>query len=101
MIQTVKQIMTKNSKNVWLTMLIFKATYIPSINKSLAELLNARKYRTNLTMIDLNQNKSNETENETLVGKHQKVTGTGKELPKLDISTPVLYNKNTDSTKIK
>ena len=26
---------------------------------------------------------------------------TGKELPKLDVGTPVLYNKNPDSTKIK
>ena len=82
-------------------MLIFKATYIPNINKSPADLLNARKYRTNLPMIDLNQNKSNETEIETLVDKHQKVTVTGKELPRLDVGTPVLYDKNPDSSKIK
>ena len=77
-------------------MLILKAKYIPSINKSPVELSKlARKFRTNLpTMIDLNQNKSNETEIETLVDKHQKVTHTGKELPKLDVGIPVLYDKN-------
>ena len=38
MVQTVKQIMTRKPDNMWLAMLIFKATYIPSINKSPAEL---------------------------------------------------------------
>ena len=93
--------MTRNPENAWLAMLIFKATYIPSINKSPAELLNSRKFRTNLPMIDLNQNKSNEPEIETLLDRHQRVTDTGKELPKPDVGTPVLYDKNPDSTKIK
>ena len=75
--------------------------YIPNINNSPTELLNARKYRTNLPIIDLNQNKSNETEIEMLAGRYQKVTVTGKELPKLDVGTPVLYEKNLDSTKVK
>ena len=101
MVQTVKQIMTKNPDNAWLAMLIFKATYIPNINKSPAELLNARKYRTNLPMIDLNQNKSNDTVIETLVDKRQKVTVTGKELPKLDVGTPVPYDKNPEFSKKK
>ena len=81
-------------------MLIFKATYIPSVNKSLAELLNARKYRTNLPSINLSQG-MNEPKIEMLAGRHQKVTATGKELPKLDVGTPVLYNKNPDSSKVK
>ena len=102
MVQTVKQIMTRNPENTWLAMLLFfKAIYIPSINKSPGELLNSRKYQTNLPTIDLNQNKSNEPEIEMLVDRCQKVTGTGKELPKLDVGTPVLYDKNTDSSKIK
>ena len=101
MVQTVKQIMTRNPDNAWLAMLIVKATYIPNINKSPMELVNSRKFRTNLPIIDLNQNKCNETEIETLVDKCQKVTVTGKELTKLDVGTPVLYDKNPDSSKIK
>ena len=42
MVQTVKQIMTKNPDIVWLAMLIFKATDIPGINKSPSELLNEK-----------------------------------------------------------
>ena len=41
MVQTVKQIMVKNPQNTWLAMLIFKATMIPEIQKSPAELLNS------------------------------------------------------------
>ena len=92
--------MTKNPNNVWLAMLIFMATHIQTINKCPAQLLNARKYRTNLPTIDLSQ-RMNEPEIESLAEKHQKVTVTGKELPKLDVGTPVLYDKNFDSTKIK
>ena len=76
MVQNVKQIMTKNLENAWLAMLIFKATHIPGINKSPPELLNLRTFRTNLPTIDLNQNKSNESEIESLVDKHKKVTVT-------------------------
>ena len=85
-------------------MLIAKATYIPGINKSPAELLNVRKYRTNLPTINLSQGmKWNRPKIETLVEKCQKskLTDTGKELPKLDVGTPILYDKNPDSTKIK
>ena len=53
MVQTVKQIMTRNPENAWLAMLIFKATYIPSVNKNPAKLLNSKKYRTNLPSINL------------------------------------------------
>ena len=87
MVQTVKQIMTKNPNNAWLAMLIFKTTHIPSINKSPAELLHARKYRTNLP-INLSQG-MNKPEIESLAEKHQKVMVTGKELPKLDVGTSV------------
>ena len=40
MVQTVKQ-MVKNPQNAWLAMLIFKATMIPEVQKSLSELLNS------------------------------------------------------------
>ena len=75
--------MIKNPQNAWLAMLIFKAMWIPGIHKSPAELLNFRKYHTNLPMIDLNQ-KVHEPELKNLVDKHQNATSTGKELPKLD-----------------
>ena len=39
MVQTVKQIMTRNPENTRLAMLIFKATWIPEIYKSPGELL--------------------------------------------------------------
>ena len=66
MVQTIKQIMTRNRENAWLVMLIFKATDIPGINKSPSELLNSRKYRTDLPTIDLSQ-KSNESKIDKLV----------------------------------
>ena len=101
MAQTVKQIMTKNSDNTWLAMLIFRVTPIPDIHKSPAELLNARKYRTNLPMIDLAEHKMNEPALEKLIENRELVPTTGKELPRLDIGTPALYEKNLNSTKIK
>ena len=100
MVQTVKQIMVKNPQNAWLAMLIFKATWIPDIHKNPAELLNSRKYCTNLPMTDLNQ-KVHEPELGNVVDKHQSTTSTGKELPKLDIGTKVLYEIYPDASKIK
>ena len=101
MVQTVKQIMTRNPDNAWLAMQIFKATDIPGINKSTSELLNTRKLRTNLPTIDLSQ-KSNETEIETLVDRQFKAKSvTGKELPTIPVGTHVLYDKNPNSSKVK
>ena len=102
MVQTVKQIMVKNPQNAWLTMLIFKATMIPEIHKSPSKLLNSCKYRTNLPMIDLTQSKNDEPIRK-LIERHEVKAkiGIGKELPKLDVGTPVLYDKNPDSAKIK
>ena len=65
MVQTIKQLMIKNAENAWLAMLIFKSTKIPGIKKSSSELLNGRKYRNKLPMIDIHQ-KANETEIEKL-----------------------------------
>ena len=102
MVQTVKQIMIKNPQNAWLAMLIFKATMIPKVQKSPSEFLNSHKYRTNLPMIDFSQSKHDEPV-EKLIQKHEfkAKSASGKELPKLDVGTPVLYDKNPDSTKIK
>ena len=92
--------MVKNPENAWLTMLIFKATMIPEVQKSPSELLNSCKYRTNLPMIDFTQLRNDEPI-EKLIQKCEVKAKTGKELPKLDIGTPVLYDKNSDSTKVK
>ena len=100
MVQTVKQIMVKNPQIAWLAMLIFKATMIPEVQKSPSELLNSHKYRTNLPMIDFTQSR-NDVPIEKLIQKCEIKAKTGKELPKLDVGTPVLYDKNPDSTKVK
>ena len=93
--------MMKNLQNAWLSMLILKTSWIPEIHKSPAELLNFRKFQTNLPMIDLNQGHMNESEIESLADKHHKMTSKDNELPKLDVDTPVLYNKNPGSSKVK
>ena len=59
MVQNHKQIMIKHTDDAWLAMLIFRATDIPS------EILNGRKYRTGLPMIDVHK-KSTEDEIEKL-----------------------------------
>ena len=101
MVQTVKQIMTKNPNNAWLAMQIFKATMLPEVQKSPSEILNLHKYRTNLPKINFNQNLDCEELVEKMIQKHELKPQTGKELPKLDIGTLVLYDKNPDGTKIK
>ena len=70
MVQTMKQILRKNGENAWLAMLIYRATDIPGINKSPSELLNGRKYRTNLPVIDLHK-KETEQEVEKLCEKRK------------------------------
>ena len=60
MVQTIKQIMTKNADDAWLTMLIFRAIDIPGIDKSPGEILNGRKYRTGLPMIDVHDKSTEE-----------------------------------------
>ena len=55
MVQTIKQIMAKNADEAWLAMLIFRATDIPGLNKSPGEILNSRKYRTGLPVIDVHK----------------------------------------------
>ena len=81
-------------------MLIFRSTDIPGVNKSPSEILNGHKYRTNLPMIDIHH-KSNESEIEKMVEKRMSKPTTGVELPKIPVGTPILYDKNPDSTKIK
>ena len=81
-------------------MLIFRATDIPGINKSPGEILNGRKYRTGLPMIDVH-NKSTEEEIEKLSEKRLNTTVNGKELARLPVGTKVLYEKNPNLDKTK
>ena len=100
MVQTIKQIMMKNADEAWLAMLIFRATDIPGLHKSPGEILNGRKYRTGLPMIDVHQ-KETKREIEKLSENRLKLVSKGKELPKLPVGTEVLYEFNPDSDKTK
>ena len=84
--------MVRNTDNTWLAMLIFKATDIPGIDKSASELLNTRKFRTNMPSIDINQ-KSNETEIEKLADMWLSTHKSLKELPKIPVGMHNLYEK--------
>ena len=88
-----KQIMTKNPNSVWLRLLIFKDTPMPRVAKTPEELLDSRKLRTNLPMIDLNCNY--EYKVETLTETHNsKMPLTGKKLPEVDVGSKVPYGQN-------
>ena len=103
MVQTIKQIMAKNADEAWLAMLIFRSTNIPGLNKSPGEILNGRKYRTGLPVIDVHT-KDSEIEIEKLVENRSKmITGSNgrKELPKLPVGMEIMYEFNPDSDKNK
>ena len=51
MIQTIKQLMVKTQSNSWLALLILKSTPMNGIDRSPAELLCNRHFRTNIPMI--------------------------------------------------
>ena len=50
-IETIKNLMAKNPRDVWLALLIFKEMPITGIDKSPSELLCSRKFKTNLPMM--------------------------------------------------
>ena len=97
MIQTIKQLILKNQNDIWLTLLILKATPTNEIDRSPAELLCNRKFRTNIPMIqhasDLSCKAKLHNDDPT---KYQTVS---KELVPLNLGTHVLYDKNPDSAK--
>ena len=103
MVQTIKQIMMKNANEAWLTMLIYRSTDIPGLNKCPAGILNGRRYRTGLPVIDV-RSKESEIEIEKLAENRSKMAITGsdrKELPKLPVGTEVMYEFNPDADKNK
>ena len=89
----------------WLAMLIYRSTDIPGLNKSPAEILNGRRYRTGLPVIDV-RSKELEIEIEKLAENRSKmaITDNGrKELPKLPVGTEIMYegvNSTQMQTKI-
>ena len=97
MIQTIKQLMVKNQNDTWLAMLILKSTPMNGIDRSPAELLCNRCFRTNIPMIqhasDLLCKAKLRNEDPT---RYQ--TGS-KELVPLNLGFHVMYDKNPDSTK--
>ena len=97
MIQTIKQLMVKNQNDTWLAMLILKSTPMNGIDRSPAELLCNRHFRTNIPMIqhasDLSYKARLRNEDPT---KYQ--TGS-KELVPLSLGTCVLYDNPDNSTK--
>ena len=103
MVQTIKQIMKKNANEAWLAMLIYRSTDIPGLNKSPAEILSGRKYRTGLPVIDV-RSKETESEIEKLSANRSKMATTSsdrKELPKLPVGTEIMYEFNPDADKNK
>ena len=96
MIQTIKQLMVKNQNDTWLALLILKATPMAGIDRSLAEFLCNRHFRTNIPIIqhasDLSCKAKLHKEDPT---KYQ--TGS-KELVPLDLGTHVLYDKTPDNS---
>ena len=93
MIQTIKQLMVKNQGDTWLALLILKSTPLNGIDRSPAELLCNRHFRTNMPIIqpasDLSHKARLHNEDST---KYQ--TGS-KEVP-LSLGSCVLYDKNPD-----
>ena len=103
MVQTIKQIMAKNAEETWLAMLIFRATDIPGLNKSPGEILNGRKYRTGLPVIDIHAEDS-ELEIEKRTENRSKLATSScgrKELPKIPVGMEIMYEFNPNSDKNK
>ena len=84
-------------------MLIFRATDIPRLNKSPGEILNGRKNRTGLPVIDVCA-KGSEIEIERLAENQSKMTNINnvrKELSKLPVGMEIMYEFNPNSDKNK
>ena len=96
MIQTIKHLMVKNQNDTWLALLILKATPMTGIDRSPAELLCNRHFRTNIPMV---QHASNLLGQAKLCnGDPTKYQTGSKELVPLNLGSHVLYGKNLDST---
>ena len=98
-IQTIKQLMVKNQGDTWLALLILKSTPMNGIDRSPAELLCNRCFRTNIPMIqhasDLSHKARLHNEDST---KYQ--TGS-KALVPLSLGSHVLYKIQKDLNGLK
>ena len=93
-IQTIKQLMVKNQGDTWLALLILKSKPMTGIDKSQAELLCNRHFRTNIPMI---QHASNLSHRARLRNEDSTKYQTGsKELVPLSLGSCVLCDKNPD-----
>ena len=96
-IQTIKHLMIKNQDDAWLALLILKSTPISGIDRSPAELLCNRKFRTIILLI---KHASSLADRARLRNENPTKYQTGsKELVPLNLDSHVLYDKSPDSTK--
>ena len=94
MIQTIKQLMVKNQGNTSLASLILKLTHMNGIDRSPAELLCNRHFRTNMPVI---QHASDLSHKARLCNEDSTKYQTGsKDLVPLSLGSCVLYDKNPD-----
>ena len=94
MIQTIKQLMVKNQSDSWLALLIIKSTPLNGIDRSPAEPLCNRHFRTNIPMIQHARDLSHKA---TLCNEDSTKYQTGsKDLVPLNLGSCVLYDKNSD-----
>ena len=88
--------MIKNQNDTWLALLILKLTPISGIDRSPAELLCNRKFRTNIPLI---KHASTLADQARLRNKNPSKYQTGsKELVPLNLGSHVLYEKNPDNS---
>ena len=90
-IQTIKNLMVKNPRDIWLALLIFKSTPITGIDKSPSELLCSQRFRTNLPMIQHASELANKAKLKPL-----KMDDTGKYLLPIPIGSRIIYDSNPD-----
>ena len=89
-IQTIKHLMSKNSNELWLALLIFKSTPITGIDKSPSELLCNRKFQTNLPLIQHASELASKSKLKT------SMHNTGKDLLPISIGSRIVYDTNPD-----
>ena len=94
-IQTIKHLMPKNQNDTWLALLILKLTPISGIDRSPAEHLCNRRFRTNIPLI---KHVSSLADQARLRNKNATQYQTGsKALVPLSLGSHVLYDKNQDN----
>ena len=91
-IQTIKNLVAKNPRDVWLALLIFKSTPITDIDKSPSELLCSQRFRTNLPMMQ----HASELAYKAKLKPLKTDVDTGKNLLPIPIGSQIIYDSNPD-----